>query len=51
VGHATDSQLKQRQLIVDALCAQMGSPCIYIGWPMKPLHEGCTSRIRTGPNS
>jgi hemoglobin len=39
-GHSVDSQLRQRQLIVDALCAEMGGPCIYIGRPMKPLHEG-----------
>lgn len=39
-GHSVDSQLRQRQLIVDALCKEMGGPCIYIGRPMKPLHEG-----------
>jgi hemoglobin len=39
-GHSTDSQLRQRQLIVDALCKEMGGPCIYIGRPMKPLHDG-----------
>ena len=39
-GHSIDSQLKQRQLIVDALCKEMGGPCIYIGRPMRPLHEG-----------
>jgi hemoglobin len=39
-GHSIDSQLKQRQLIVDALCKEMGGPCLYIGRPMKPLHEG-----------
>lgn len=39
-GHSVDSQLRQRQLIVDALCAETGGPCIYIGRPMKPLHEG-----------
>ena len=40
LGHSIDSQLKQRQLIVDALCKEMGGPCLYIGRPMKPLHEG-----------
>jgi hemoglobin len=40
MGHSIDSQLRQRQLIVDALCQAMGGPCIYIGRPMKPLHEG-----------
>jgi hemoglobin len=39
-GHSIDSQLRQRQLIVDALCKEMGGPCIYIGRPMRPLHEG-----------
>jgi hemoglobin len=39
-GHSIDSQLRQRQLIVDALCKEMGGPCIYIGRPMKPLHRG-----------
>ena len=39
-GHSVDSQLRQRQLIVDVLCKEMGGPCIYIGRPMKPLHEG-----------
>lgn len=39
-GHSIDSQLKQRQLIVDALCKEMGGPCIYIGRPMRPLHAG-----------
>jgi hemoglobin len=40
MGHSIDSQLRQRQLIVDALCQAMGGPCIYIGRPMKPLHDG-----------
>jgi hemoglobin len=39
-GHSVDSQLRQRQLIVDALCKEMGGPCLYLGRPMKPLHEG-----------
>ena len=39
-GHSIDSQLRQRQLLVDALCKEMGGPCIYIGRPMVPLHEG-----------
>jgi hemoglobin len=40
VGHSIDSQMKQRQLIVDALCQATGGPCIYIGRPMGPLHDG-----------
>jgi hemoglobin len=39
-GHARDSQFRQRQLIVDALCEATGGPCIYIGRPMKPVHTG-----------
>jgi hemoglobin len=39
-GHARDSQFRQRQLIVDALCQATGGPCIYIGRPMKPVHAG-----------
>ena len=39
-GHSVDSQLRQRQLIVDALCKEMGGPCLYLGRPMKPVHEG-----------
>jgi hemoglobin len=39
-GHARDSQLRQRQLIVDALCQAAGGPCAYIGRPMRPVHAG-----------
>jgi hemoglobin len=39
-GHSRDSQMRQRQLIVDALCQAFGGPCLYIGRPMKPLHAG-----------
>jgi hemoglobin len=39
-GHSQDSQMRQRQLIVDALCQAFGGPCLYIGRPMKPLHAG-----------
>ena len=39
-GHSRDSQFRQRQLIVDALCAAAGGPCVYIGRPMKPVHVG-----------
>ena len=39
-GHSHSSQLRQRQLIVDALCAATGGPCIYTGRDMKPLHDG-----------
>ena len=39
-GHSQSSQMRQRQLIVDALCAATGGPCIYLGRDMKPLHAG-----------
>ena len=39
-GHARDSQVRQRQLIVDALCQATGGPCAYTGRPMKPVHAG-----------
>jgi hemoglobin len=40
LGHSQDSQLRQRQLIVDVLCHGTGGPCIYTGRPMKPVHSG-----------
>src|SRR5687768_13179032 len=39
-GHARVSQVRQRQLIVDALCEAAGGPCAYTGRPMRPVHEG-----------
>lgn len=39
-GHSADSQLRQRQFIVDALCSGAGGPCVYVGRPMKPVHAG-----------
>jgi len=39
-GHSQDSQVRQRQLIVDALCQATGGPCAYVGRPMKPVHAG-----------
>jgi hemoglobin len=39
-GHARDSQVRQRQLIVDALCTATGGPCAYTGRAMKPVHAG-----------
>jgi hemoglobin len=39
-GHSVESQRRQRQLIVDALCQATGGPCIYIGRDMKPVHVG-----------
>src|SRR5688572_8984361 len=39
-GHAQTSQMRQRQLIVDALCAASGGPCLYTGRDMKAVHVG-----------
>jgi hemoglobin len=39
-GHSIESQRRQRQLIVDALCEATGGPCIYTGRDMKPVHVG-----------
>lgn len=39
-GHSQESQLRQRQLIVDALCQATGGPCFYTGRAMKPVHTG-----------
>jgi hemoglobin len=39
-GHSVESQRRQRQLIVDAICEATGGPCIYIGREMKPVHVG-----------
>ena len=39
-GHSTDSMKRDRQLIVDFLCAATGGPVIYRGRDMKTSHEG-----------
>ncbi|HET9394627.1 MAG TPA: group 1 truncated hemoglobin [Nitrospiraceae bacterium] len=39
-GHSQDSQRRQRQSIVDVLCAAAGGPCIYNGRDMKLVHVG-----------
>jgi hemoglobin len=39
-GHSRDSQMRQRQLIVDALCHHTGGPCLYIGRPLTAVHDG-----------
>ncbi len=39
-GHAQSSQMRQRQLIVDALCQATGGPCLYTGRDMKAVHVG-----------
>jgi len=39
-GHSIESQRRQRQLIVDALCQAAGGPCFYTGRDMKSVHVG-----------
>src|SRR5262245_42501892 len=39
-GHSKDSMKRDRQLIVDFLCAATGGPVIYRGRDMKTSHEG-----------
>jgi hemoglobin len=39
-GHSQESRLRQRQLIVDALCQASGGPCVYTGRGMRPVHTG-----------
>jgi hemoglobin len=39
-GHSRDSMKRDRQLLVDFLCAATGGPAIYRGRDMKTSHEG-----------
>jgi hemoglobin len=39
-GHSRDSQMRQRQRIVDILCAATDGPCLYTGAPMTSVHRG-----------
>jgi hemoglobin len=39
-GHSRDSQVRQRQLIIQALCQATGGPCAYIGRDLKTVHVG-----------
>ena len=39
-GHGKDSQQKQFQLVVELICQKTGGPCVYIGRPMTPVHDG-----------
>jgi hemoglobin len=39
-GHSKDSMQRDRQLVVDFLCAAFGGPTIYRGRTMKISHEG-----------
>jgi hemoglobin len=39
-GKCKDSRMKDRQLIVDFLCAALGGPAAYLGRDMKTSHDG-----------
>jgi hemoglobin len=39
-GHATDSNLRQRQRLLELLCAETGGPCAYTGRSLKTAHAG-----------
>jgi hemoglobin len=39
-GKSKDSLTKERQLVVDFLCAAFGGPVFYVGRDMKTSHEG-----------
>jgi hemoglobin len=39
-GHGKDSQQRQFQLVVELVCQKTGGPCVYIGRPMPPVHDG-----------
>ena len=38
-GHSMDSNVRQRQLIIDRLCHDTGGPCAYTGRPLTAVHE------------
>jgi hemoglobin len=39
-GHATDSDLRQRQRLLELLCQETGGPCAYTGRPLSVAHKG-----------
>ncbi|HLG16326.1 MAG TPA: group 1 truncated hemoglobin [Blastocatellia bacterium] len=39
-GHSTDSDLRQRQRLLELLCQETGGPCVYTGLPLKKAHGG-----------
>jgi len=39
-GHATDSNLRQRQRLLELLCQETGGPCTYTGRTLKTAHVG-----------
>jgi hemoglobin len=39
-GHSRETQIRQRQLVVDLVCQLTGGPCFYIGRDLKAAHAG-----------
>jgi hemoglobin len=39
-GHATDSDIRQRQRAIELLCQDSGGPCFYTGRPLRQAHGG-----------
>jgi hemoglobin len=39
-GHSTDSNVRQRQRVLELLCQDTGGPCAYTGRPLKQAHDG-----------
>ena len=39
-GHSKNSEMRQRQLVLDLVCQLTGGPCFYIGRDLKVTHAG-----------
>lgn len=39
-GHSMDSNLRQRQRLIELLCQDTGGPCTYTGRPLGTAHKG-----------
>lgn len=39
-GHATDSDMRQRQMLLELLCQESGGACTYTGRPLEKAHGG-----------
>jgi predicted SnoaL-like aldol condensation-catalyzing enzyme/truncated hemoglobin YjbI len=40
IGHATETKMRQRQLIIDKLVSALDGPTIYLGKPLERIHKG-----------
>jgi len=40
IGHATETRMRQRQLIIDKLVSTLEGPTIYLGKPLANIHKG-----------